>query len=162
MGSVIGPFLPRGPEQHAPGEAVAHGDAIAFDGALAGRLGQLAAMNDGETVADAAGLVDGEIVVARPDDEARTSGRRRHPRPSPASDASPPDLRRRQKLLFVNRCSGCEPDEEPPPKMLVPRPEVTDERPHPESATASAAPRPRHLSAPPYLMTDCTVTLQSA
>jgi hypothetical protein len=46
--------------------------------------------------------------------------------------------------------------------MLVPRPEVTDERPHPESIEVASAPKHTALITPQDLMTDCTFTLRSA
>ncbi len=46
--------------------------------------------------------------------------------------------------------------------MLVPSPEVTDERPQPESRLTASAQTHAAPITPPDLLTDCTMTLQSA
>ena len=157
MGSVM-PVRAARAEQHAPGEAVAHGDAAAFDDAFACRLGELAAMNDCEPVADAPGLVDGEIVVARPDDEARTSGR--DLADAGGSDGFAAGLGSREELLLVDARRELD-VEEPPPKMLEPRPEVTEERPQPPATRASAA-QADAAPARAANFADCTVAPQSS
>jgi hypothetical protein len=68
------PSRALGPEQHPAGEAVFHHHAIGIELAFARHLGDLAAMHDGELIANVAGLVDGEQPVARPRHDLRAMG----------------------------------------------------------------------------------------
>ncbi len=121
---------------------------------------QLATVDDGETIADAAGLVDSEMAVARPNDETRASGRRFTCGQARYGLIAAGGLGGRKKLLFINRagfgaCRGTTHNAGAEPRGDR-REATAGEEANGQRADA------RGTDYPPDLLTDCTMTLQSA
>src|SRR5215475_407388 len=86
-------------QQDAAREAELDADATRLDLAFARRLGDLAAMHDGQTIADPALLVDGHVAFARPNLKPRTAVGH----VEAGARTGTVGLRRRQHLVLADR-----------------------------------------------------------
>jgi hypothetical protein len=94
-------------------------------------------MHDGQAITDAAGLVDGEIIIPRPDGDLGTAA---------ASNCS--------ALTLPSPAAAVSEDE--PPNTLEPRPDVNDESPQPETPAAKTIAKRRAAAGRPRVL-DCVI-----